>query len=79
MSSQSPSPQARWEQLVSAHPAPADVERPKDVLVTIREIDDDTPWSITEPQWWLDMMSYQARLYQALEANNASSQQDKQQ
>lgn len=79
MPSQSPSPQARWEQLVSAHPVSANVDNPKDVLATIRKIDDDTPWSITEPQWWLDMMSYQTRLYEALEAGNTPKRQDEKQ
>lgn len=31
-------------------------------LEAIRKIDDMTPWSVTEPKWWLEMMEEKHKL-----------------
>ena len=42
--------QDAWEQLK------------REIIDRIKAIDESTPWSNTEPQWWLEMMSIQKQL-----------------
>lgn len=37
------------------------------VIEKIDEIDDETPWSVGEPKWWLSMMKTRRELYRMKE------------
>ena len=44
------------------------IELCKEFNTRSKEIDSITPWSESEPQWWLDMMEIRRRTQRALDA-----------
>tara|TARA_B100000700_G_scaffold311500_2_gene393749 strand:+ start:175347 stop:175835 length:489 start_codon:yes stop_codon:yes gene_type:complete len=61
-------PQARWQALKDLCPNPDDVIAIQEAYDLIEAIDKDVVWSVSEPQWWLDMSNYQRVLGKRLQA-----------
>jgi hypothetical protein len=42
-------------------------------MARIDEIDKATPWSVSEPDWWMEMMDYKTKAYDTIIARSKKS------